>query len=246
MEPEEYRRTADAEGRHFWFRELRWIWRGLLGTPPPGEAWRVLDAGCGTGANLAVLRERHEAIGIDRSMLALDIARSKSDAPLTCASIMEIPYRSESFDVVISTDVIYHRAVSDDVQALREMCRVLRPGGRLVLNVPAFDSLRSAHDRAVHTARRYDRSMLRGRLVAAGLEPARVVYWNSLLLLPAVLTRLVRRHGEGSDIVTPPGPVNALLTALGRLDAGLALTGILPAGLSVAALARKPGSRRPD
>jgi SAM-dependent methyltransferase len=240
VEPEEYRRTADAEGRHFWFRELRWIWRGLLGTPTPGEVWRVLDAGCGTGANLAVLRDAHEAIGIDRSMLALDLARSKSAAPIACASIMELPLRSESFDAVISTDVIYHRAVPDDVAALREMRRVLRPGGRLVLNVPAFDSLRSAHDRAVHTARRYDRSMLKERLVAAGLEPVRVVYWNSLLLLPAVLTRLARRGGEGSDITTPPEPINAVLTALGRVDAEIALTGLFPAGLSVAALARRP------
>jgi SAM-dependent methyltransferase len=240
MEPEEYRRTAEAEGRHFWFRELRWIWRGLLGTPPAGTSWRVLDAGCGTGANLALLGHDHTALGIDRSMLALGLARGKASAPIACASILELPIRSASCDAILSTDVIYHREVGDDVAALREFRRVLRPGGRLVLNVPAFDSLRSAHDRAVHTARRYDRGMLTERLIAAGLQPVRVVYWNSLLLLPAVITRLLRRGSEGSDIVIPPEPLNALLTAAGRLDAVLALAGVFPAGLSVAALARRP------
>jgi SAM-dependent methyltransferase len=240
VEPEEYRRTADAEGRHFWFRELRWIWRGLLGSPPPGGAWRILDAGCGTGANLALLGRDHAALGIDRSRLALDFARTKASAPIACASILAIPIRSASCDAILSTDVIYHRDVGDDVAALREFHRVLRPGGRLVLNVPAFDSLRSAHDRAVHTARRYNRRMLRERLTAAGLEPVRVLYWNSLLLLPAIATRILRRGGEGSDIVTPPEPLNAILTAAGRIDATLALAGLFPAGLSVAALARRP------
>jgi SAM-dependent methyltransferase len=239
VEPEEYRRTADAEDHHFWFRELRWIWQGLLGRPAPGETWRILDAGCGTGANMRAIESRHTVIGIDRSRLALDIACTKTKSPLACASILALPFRPGSFDAAISTDVIYHRDVGDDVAALREIRRVLKPGGRLVVNVPAFDSLRSAHDRAVHTARRYRRGMLRERLGAAGFHPVRTVYWNSILLLPAIAARLIRRGGEGSDIHTPPEPVNAMLSAVGRVDATLALAGLFPAGLSIAAFARR-------
>lgn len=240
MEPEEYARTAAAEERHFWFRELRWIWRGLAARGATGGELRALDAGCGTGANLRLLERDHRATGIDLSPLALARARTKARSPLARASVLSLPFRDGTFDLILCADVIYHAGVADDVAALREMRRVLRPGGTLIVNVPAFEGLRSAHDRAVHTARRYNRAMLRDRILAAGLVPRRVIYWNTLLLPLAAMVRWFRRGDSGgSDIVVLPGALNALLTAVAWTDSGLALAGILPAGLSVAAVARK-------
>jgi SAM-dependent methyltransferase len=240
VEPEEYTRTAEAEGRHFWFRELRWIWRGLAPRAESGFEARALDAGCGTGENLRRLEGSRRATGVDLSPLALAVARGKARSPLARATISNLPFRDESFDLILCADVIYHADVADDVAALREMRRVLKRGGSLIVNVPAFEGLRSAHDRAVHTARRYDRAMLRDRLAAAGFAPKRVLYWNSLLLPVAALVRRIRRDDPGgSDIVLLPGAVNAILTAIARIDAALALLGLFPAGLSVAAAARK-------
>jgi hypothetical protein len=110
----------------------------------------------------------------------------------------------------------------------------------LVVNVPAFESLRSAHDRAVHTARRYSRPRLRKLLLDADFHPLRIIYWNGLLLAPAALVRWLRKGGGNrSDITRLPAIVNGLLRGVARLDAAVALHGWLPAGLSVAALARR-------
>lgn len=267
MEPEEYGRTAAAEDRHFWFREARSIWQALLqGVPEPeGPASRppgrrmVLDAGCGTGGNLRALEaapricESHPTsaewqpgspparatIGLDLSPIALGLARTRVQSPLVRGSVLALPFREQVFDLVLCADVLYHEDVRDEFVALQEIRRVLRPGGYFCINVPAFGSLRSAHDRAMHTARRYTRGGLRTRLIRAGFVPSRVLYWNGLLFLPAVLVRLVRRGGRSSEIGMPPPALNALLWLLARCDAALALAGLLPAGLSVAAMARR-------
>lgn len=282
MEPEEYGRTAAAEDRHFWFREARAIWRGLLRHAPigsaasgpadsaprirsqagPGRIRLVLDAGCGTGGNLRAIESEpielsadeeagrgpeaphpaRGAIGMDLSPIALGLARERIGSPLVRGSVAALPFRDHAFDLVLCADVLYHEEVRDETAALCEFRRVLRPGGLLCVNVPAFDSLRSAHDRAMHTARRYSRGALRARLSGAGLVPLRVIYWNGLLFLPAAIVRIFRRGGRGSEIGMPPPALNALLWGLARCDAALALAGLLPAGLSVAALARRDES----
>lgn len=244
MEPIEYEHTAAAEDTHWWFREMRAVWQALWpgGKGADAAAIRVLDAGCGTGGNLRCL-EGGSAIGIDVSDLALRLARGRTGRPLVRGSLAALPFRDGSFDVVLCTDVLYHARVTDDRAALRELFRVLRPGGSLVVNVPAFEILRSAHDRAVHTARRYRRGLLRERLIEAGFAPERIVYWNGLLFLPAFLWRRWRRGaGKRSDITEASGWLHRLLAAAARIDRALALRGALPAGLSIAARARRPGA----
>ncbi len=243
MEPDAYRETAGAEGSHFWFRELRWIWTRLLragAKTSASEGSLLLDAGCGTGGNLGRLPATWRAVGIDRSPIALGFARERVGSPLVQGSITALPFRDRSVRAAICLDVIYHRAVEDDVAALREIRRVLEPGGVAVINVPAFESLRSSHDEAVHTARRYDREMLSRQIRRADLDPLRVLYWNGLLLPVSAFVRLARRgKAVKSDISLPPEPLNALLSGIGWIDSRLALAGLLPAGLSVVALARR-------
>ena len=125
--------------------------------------FKLLDAGCGSGGMLARLREkfpRAKFVGFDVSehALALTMAR-KLDVQFVQGSVNQLPFADGEFDVVLSLDVIYHQAV-DDREALREMRRVLRDDGFLIVNVPAFEFLRGGHDIAVNTARRYTRPQL--------------------------------------------------------------------------------------
>jgi hypothetical protein len=127
------------------------------------------------------------------------------------------------------------------------MYRVLRPGGRLFLNLPAFGFLRSEHDRATDVARRYTRREIGAKLEAAGFDVRRNSYWNMLLFPVVVLVRLLRRESSEdlarparSDIVLPPGPINVMLTLAMKLEHVLLRYVNLPLGSSVAVMARKP------
>lgn len=171
------------------------------------------------------------------------------------ASVEALPFATGSFDLVVSLDVLYHAGVRDDVGALREFARVLRPGGCLVLNLPAFESLRSSHDRAIHTARRYRRKMLVGRLTSAGLAPLRLHYWNGFLFPALAVVRWIRRGDARADRPIAPSDVRPLPPLVNRtLQSALALERIwlrrapLPFGLSLLAVAIVPdraGGPRP-
>jgi SAM-dependent methyltransferase len=248
MEPEEYDNIARLEDVHWWYVGMRavaaswlrrWVWPGSAqpGPLPP----RLLDAGCGTGGGLRWLSTHARATGLDYSPLAL--AHARGAAPLARASVQALPFADGVFGAVTCFEVLYHRAVADDVAALREFWRVLCPGGWLLLRVPAHDWLRGAHDRQVHTRRRYSRPELRHKLAIAGFEVQRLSYVGMLLVAPAVLRRLVE-SGERprSDVTLPPPLVNTLLYALLRLEARWLARFDLPAGLSLMALARRPNS----
>ncbi len=242
MEPREYDTMFSLEERHWWYRGLRrQIFRAALRAGRPSGIG--LDAGCGTGMNLVALaRELGPMtwIGLDDNAQALTHAAGRGLRHLTRASVEALPVGSRRVDLLVSADVLYHRGVGDDVAALVEMERCLKPGGYLILNLPAFDRLRSAHDAAIHTARRYTRGELVRKLRRAGLTPVRVRYWNWLLFPPLALVRLVRGREQGatrSDLAELPGWINRLLDALLALEARVPIP--MPAGLSILALARR-------
>jgi SAM-dependent methyltransferase len=243
MEPREYDRMFSLEESHWWYRALRRnIGRALAGTLATRPA--VLDAGCGTGMLLAQWGDSVRGVGLDYSAEALQRARRRDLPRLVRGSVETLPLRAASFDLVVSADVLYHRGVVDDVAALREFARVLRPGGTLLLNLPAFGWLRSSHDEAIHTARRYTAPEVREKLRRAGLRPVRVRYWNFLLFPPIALVRRARRRRAGggqapaSDLAPLPGWLNGLLDGLLAFEARLGFLRA-PAGLSVLAVARK-------
>ena len=257
MEPSEYERIASLQSSHFWYRGLRALMRGALRDharpAAPGAALRLLDAGCGPGGLLAALQRDGAATGLDLSPLALDLARRAGCRRLVRGSVGALPFAAGSFDAVVSADVLYHAAVADDAVALAELGRVLRPGGIVVLNLPAHRDLSGAHDRQVHTARRYEREDVRRIAAAAGLEVMRLAWWNALSY-PAA--RILRRGGRPapvagagapapvpearSDVRALPGPLNAPLAAWLVLEARLARGGRLPFGLSLFAVLRRP------
>jgi SAM-dependent methyltransferase len=246
VNPEEYARMFAAEDGQWWYAGMRAISLSLLGPSPDGARPRLLDCGCGTGAIVAHLGGRGRAVGVDLSPEALRLARTRG-AAVARAELLALPFADASFDVVTSFDVIYHRWVADDAAAVREMARVLRPGGALLLRVPALKLLWGAHDEAVHSRHRYTRGEIHALLGGAGLEVRRATYANTLLF-PLLLARrtLDRLTGRrGSDVGFLPAPLEAAFGAALRLEARLVKHVSLPIGASVFALARKPGPDRP-
>lgn len=246
MNREAYVQIFESEDSHWWYVGMQAItWTLLNGcTPRQAVRARILDVGCGTGGMLAQFNEYAQAVGIDLSSEALAFCRLRGLPGLAQATAETLPFHNDTFHLVTCFDVLYHRAIANDVQALSEMCRVLRPGGRLLIREPAYNVLRGRHDRAVHTERRYTRGELARKLWAAGLQVERITYANTILFLPVAAKRLIESwlHLESQDAHDPDlmsGGWDRLLVKVLKLEARLLRRTNLPFGLSVIALARK-------
>jgi SAM-dependent methyltransferase len=245
MRPAEYEAMYRVEDTHWWYGALRdHVTRAVaLEARRLGHAPRLLDAGAGTGGMLARLGGMGERYGIEIALEGLGFCRQRGLERLVCGSVAKLPFAGAAFDIVLSLDVLYHQGVPDDVAGARELARVLRPGGLLVLNLPAYPSLRGAHDEAIHTARRYSRARVAHLLGEAGFTPERITHWNTLLLPIAAASRLLsrfRRDESGSDVHPVFPPLNAVLSATLRLESAWSSRRDLPFGLSILALARQP------
>lgn len=199
----------------------------------------VLDAGCGTGALLTALPPSWRRTGVDIEEDALALVPRAAGVTVRQADVAQLPFGDASVDAVVSLDVLYHESV-DQCAALREFRRVLRPGGVVVLNLPAYEWLRSGHDVAARTARRYRASQVRSLLRDAGFRPERVGYRLMFLFPPAAARRLLTRGGGGTDVGPVPPTLNAVLLAVMRFENRLVRRLVLPFGLSVFAIARAP------
>jgi SAM-dependent methyltransferase len=244
MELEEYDGIHELEQQHWRYRAIRKTLLSALRrhVRRSGEPLRrILDAGCGTGGTTRALATLGPAVGVDVHPRALALARQRTTGPLVRADVAQLPFARASFDAVVSVDVLYHRRVGDDAAALAEFARVCRPGGVVVLWLPAYDWMRSSHDAVVHTARRYTRSRLRGLAEGAGLRVERSSYVHAPILLAAVLHRgLVRLRGDAprSSLSAPPRLLNEVLGSVLALEGELALRAPLPFGLSLLAILR--------
>jgi ubiquinone/menaquinone biosynthesis C-methylase UbiE len=245
MEIDEYRKLAAVEDDMWYFRALHaHVHRELAGVLGPRAA--ILDAGCGTAGlirRLAAVQTGWRWTGVDLSPQALELARQRTsaDVALREASVTALPFADGEFDAVVSADVLYH--VDDDRAALREYFRVVRPGGVVVLNVPAYRWLWSYHDEAVHSRRRYERAELLEKMTTAGFAGLYATYWNTLPF-PLVVARrkLLPPPKGGSDVQSYAAPVERVFRFLMACERGwLANIGRLPFGSSVLAAGRKPG-----
>ena len=241
------RETLRAEKRHFWYRGFRGFVRPLLAAATGNKAVRVLDVGCGTGANLAMLGEFGDACGFDLSVSGLMLGRSCGAHRVACATASQMPFADAAFDVVTSFDVLYCLDEETERATVAEMYRVLRPGGAAVVSVPAFDCLRGEHSVFVHERRRYTRTRLRTLLDATGFGVERMTCTNATLFVPLLATRTwqrvrgLRPRGQArSDFRQPPPAVNGLLAALLALEARFLELIDLPFGSTIVCLARKP------
>jgi SAM-dependent methyltransferase len=236
LEDWRYREQFELEDRHWWFRSRRAVIWSLLSRAGLPQSPRILDAGCGTGRNLLEFGALGEAAGVDLFAQAVDFCRGRGLENVRQAPVEELPFEASSFDLVLATDVIEH--VDDDLRALRELHRVAARDARLVLTVPAYQWLWSAHDESVHHRRRYTARRLRERVLATGWAPAVETYFFSTVLAPVALVRGLRkrrkRAGARSDLALPPAALNRLLELPVRAEAKLIERGLrLPAGVSV-------------
>jgi SAM-dependent methyltransferase len=240
--------TRRAEERHFWFRGFRRFVRPLLGDATAGmRCPRLLDCGCGTGFNLAMLGEFGETTGIDFNWLGLQYARRLGATRVARATVASLPFPDASFDVLTSFDVLVCLDEAAERQAIAEMWRVLRPGGAVVLNVAALNALRGNHSVLSEEVRRYDRRRLRWLFGRAGFRIERLTYTNFTLFPLLLVVRCVQRaiglkppEEAHREVTVPPGPINTALTAALGLEARLVRRVTLPAGSSLLCLARKP------
>lgn len=242
------RATARAEARHFWFHGFRAFVTPLLQRATANRPTaRLLDCGCGTGANLALLERFGRAYGFDLSDTGLRLARDAGRVRLARASVTAAPFPTGSFDVVTSFDVLYSLERDDERAAVEEMFRLLRPGGFAVVNVAAMEILRGDHSVLSREIRRYHRDGLRQLLSTAGFAVVRLTYTNAALFLPLVCARALqrvrglRRESEAQqEIAVPPAPLNALLAGVLWLEGLWVRAFDAPFGSSLLCLARKP------
>lgn len=245
MSSAEIETMRSVEDELWWYQALRS--HVVASIQPPRQAFELLDAGCGTGGMLAWVRKRFPAAaltGLDFSARAIELTRERAlDATLVQGSVDALPFADASFDIVVSLDVIIVGGV-DEQRAIAEMHRVLRRGGMLILNLPAFDFLRGSHDVAVNIARRFNRPRLARLLTRGNFTLEHATYWNATLL-PAVAAVRWLSRGRAlqaevhSDLKPMWPPLNAALTALAKTELALSRRVSLPFGTSLFAIARK-------
>ncbi len=233
----------DLEDHYWWFVGRRWLAISLLNKYVQVQCpYQTLDLGCGTGVVSKDVQPVAKTWGLDFSLQALEFCQERGLKNLTQGDAEHLPYQSNSFDAIISLDVFEH--LRDDEAAFQEACRVLKPGGTLVLSVPAFRTLWGPHDVALHHFRRYRRGEVRRKLEAAGFEIDLNSYSVFVLFPLVVLSRLLEKLKRGpakASLPRVPEWLNQFLIGIQRMESSMILKlGSLPWGSSVVTVARKP------
>lgn len=240
----EYQQMYEFEGFYWWYVARRELLRELVarccsGKRPP----RILDVGSGTGYNHTVLSRFGSVINVDCSAEALRWSRERGLPNLVQSNVENIGLRDGSVDLITALDVLEH--TDDDLAAMQELRRILRPGGSLVLTVPAYGFLWSEHDEALHHRRRYTASEMCNKLQLLGFEVAFRSYYITLLFFPILLLRVlnnIRKSGvrPKTSHVILPRRVNSFLIRLLDVERWLLRVINLPFGVSVVCIATRP------
>lgn len=248
MNRAEYRRMYEAEDCHWWYVGLHELILDHVRQERQrvGRPLRILDAGCGTGRLCQLMSPYGEVEGLDASQEAVQFCHQRG-VDATVANLNEVRLEPERYDLITSIDVLYHAGIRDDVAVLKQFARALQPGGLLILNLVAFEFLRSSHDVAVHTRERYTRPLLVQRLASAGFRNSYLSYRVTLLFPLIAAYRLAARlvlsrqapRDTVSDVAVPSPLVNKLLLASIRMENRLLGHCPLPFGSSLLAVARK-------
>jgi SAM-dependent methyltransferase len=251
MEATFYEDYYQHENSHWWFRWRYDLITKLVTSLKRDETFRILDAGCGTGQMTKQLEGIGDAVGMDSAIEAIGYARSRGVERLVRGSITAPPFAEGSFDCVLALDVIEH--VDDDIGILTCLYRVIKPGGHLIITVPAYDALWSEHDEINHHKRRYRAGQLKMLIQEAGFDVERLTYCNTALYLPVLITRKLKnawrslsaKRSPGprpprSDLGNYPHPINEALYGLMKAETKLMESIDMPFGVSILAVATRP------
>jgi SAM-dependent methyltransferase len=232
--------THEVEDVHWWYRGRRRVIAEALRRMALPTGVRILDAGCGSGRNMVDLAAFGAVTGLELADASVARARERGVGEVVQGTLDAMPFEPASFDLAVSFDVIEH--LEDDLLALSELRRVVRPGGNLLVTVPAYPGLWSQHDVVNHHFRRYTLDTLEAAAGAAGWRTVSSTHFNGLLLPAAVAMRSFQRlrppaDDTLSDLERTPGRLNGLLELPLLLEARVIAAGRrIPAGLSLMAL----------
>lgn len=243
MEETEYLRMCEVEGSHWWYVGLHEL---ILYFVDKERAKRgplkILDAGCGTGRLCQLMNKFGDVSGCDISSLALELC-ARRKVSVFPADLNLIDLGIERYDVITSIDVLYHQRIQNDSEILSRFYRALKPGGILILNLPAYNFLKSRHDLAVHTRERYTKSVMMEKLKEAGLGVEKATYRIGFLFPIIALYRFMQHSDKDkpvSDVHIPPKLINSALLGLNRMENWfIEKIAAIPFGTSLFVVARK-------
>lgn len=237
MEKSEYTNIFKREEKHFYYVSLRELVFSLTKSVNRVKKSTILDAGTGTGLMARQLEALGEVTAADINPESIRISRSRGLKTIK-TGVEKMPFKSNQFDLVTCIDVLV--SVDDDVVALKELRRVTKPGGRLILRVSAHDWLRTGHDKVVNIRRRYTKEEVREKMLTAGWQIERLSYMNLILMVPLWIKSLKQRQVEAkSNIAKVPGWMNRCLTWMLRIENCWLRLFDLPNGIGIIAIGCK-------
>jgi 2-polyprenyl-3-methyl-5-hydroxy-6-metoxy-1,4-benzoquinol methylase len=243
MSPAAYVEVAQVQSTHWWYVARRSILRNQLRALALPRDAEILEIGSGTGANLDLLAEFGRVLGLEMADDAIRMAAQRAGATTSSITLRQgrcpedLPALAQRFDLICLFDVLEH--IDEDELSLARLRQMLKPGGRLMLTVPAYPWMWSPHDLHVHHRRRYTRRSLLTRCSRAGLVVTRMSHFNTLLFPLALAERIYEKLSgrRTSATMTPAAPVNDFFTRVFALERLLMAHVSLPFGLSLFVLA---------
>ena len=237
MQTQEYQKLFQLEDKHWWFVSKRQFIKLILKKLKLKPKSKILDIGCGTGRNLKLLQSFGTIQGVDYSDLAVKYCHQRGLKAVKKASANKLPFNKSEFNLVTLFDVLYHQGIKSDLKVLKEVNRVLKPKGRILITDCAHQWLFGPHDIAQHARQRYSKKELKAKLNQAGFKVIRSSCIFASLFPVFVINRLINRHGSDVKPINPR--LNQLLIFIHHLESLVLKVFNLPFGSSIIILAQK-------